>query len=276
MRSYENKTVVVTGGATGIGLALAKQFGLKGANIVIGEPRRERLDEAISILNSSNIEASGFEMDVTSSESVQALADFTWQRYGGAHTLINNAGIALDMQPMTNVPIDNLRRLFDVNFFGVWHGSAIFGKRMIDQGEPAAIYNVGSENSLFNAAPQIAAYIASKHAVRGLTEAMRDEFPDFIKVGLIVPGFVRSEIAPPDIAQFGMDTDDYAALVLDQIEAGQFYIVSHAYNVERFEPVHREISAAYAAYAPRYEGDEQFDFGHLMARLQAGDPSKDA
>ena len=267
MQDFRGKTAVITGGATGIGFALAKQFGAEGANIVIGEPRQDRLNEAVSALRLAGYEASAMAMDVTDPQSMEAFAAFAWEAYGAVHVLVNNAGIGLGPRSMVKQPLEDMRRIFDVNVFGVWHGSAVFGRRMIDQGEPAAIYNLGSENSFFNAVPKTAAYIASKHAVRGLTEAMRDEFPDFITIGLICPGFVKSELTPPPFGDLAMETDLFAAKTMEQIKAGAFYIVSHAYNVERFRPVHDEIEQAYAKYAPRYEGDEEYDVRTLLARV---------
>lgn len=267
MTSFKGKTVVITGGATGIGFALAKRFGAEGANIVIGEPRQERLKEAAAKFAELGIEASTMIMDVTDPDSVEAFANFAWATYGSVHVLINNAGIGSGMRGMTKVPLEDLHRVMDVNFFGVWHGSAIFGKRMIEQGEPAWIYNLGSENSFFNAVPKTAPYIASKHAVRGLTEAMRDEFPDFIRIGLICPGFVKSEMTASPFGEQAMDTDAFAAKVVEQIRAGEFYVVTHAYNIERIRPIHEEVEAAYGKYAPRYDGDEEYDVPILMARF---------
>lgn len=272
MTDYTGKTVAITGGATGIGFALAKQFGAAGAHIVIGEPRRERLDEAIAKLDAAGIAASATELDVTDPASMEAFADFAWYAPGTMHTLINNAGIGLGPRKMIEQPIEDMRRVFDVNVFGVWHGAAIFGKRMVEQGEPCAIYNLGSENSFFNAVPDTAAYIASKHAVRGMTEAMRDEFPEFVKVGLIVPGFVKSEMTQGNFGKLAMDTDRFAAEVFRQICAGEFYIVTHAYNIERIRPIHAEVEDAYARNAPRYDGDEEYDVPTLIARVLAQRP----
>lgn len=267
MKDFRNKTVAITGGATGIGFALAKQFGADGARIIIGEPRQNRLDEAVEALSALGIDARSTVMDVSDPASVEAFADFAWAQHGSVDVLINNAGIGLGMRSMTKTALEDVRRVFDVNLFGVWHGAASFGRRMTEQGTEAAIYNLGSENSFFNAVPKTAAYIASKHAVRGLTEAMREEMPDFISVGLICPGFVQSEMTPPAFASHAMHADKFAAIVMQQIRAGQFYIVSHASNMDRIAPIHAEIAAAYEAYAPRYEGDMEYDVRTLMAQL---------
>ncbi|MEM7460858.1 MAG: SDR family NAD(P)-dependent oxidoreductase [Pseudomonadota bacterium] len=269
MDDFKDKVAVITGGATGIGFGLAKRFGALGAKIVIGEPRQNRLDEALASLTELGIEAAAMVLDVGKPESMEAFADFVWETHGGAHVLINNAGIAIGRAPLPDVDLDDMRRLFDVNLFGVWHGAASFGKRMIAQGEPAAIYNVASENAFFNAVQNSAAYITSKHAVRGLTEAMRDDFPDFIQVGMIVPGFVASEMTKGS-EQLAMDADTFAEKVVTQIAAGEFYVVTHAYNIERIKPIHDEIEGAYARNAPRYDGDDEYDVPTLIARLSAG------
>ena len=270
--SFKGKTVAITGGATGIGFALAKQFGAEGASIVIGEPRQNRLDEAAKALSDLGIRVETTVLDVTQPDSVEAFADFAWKTFGKVHVLINNAGIGLGLKGMDTVSHEELHHLFNVNVFGVWYGASIFGKRMVEQGEPAAIYNLGSENSFFNAAPRMAAYIASKHAVRGMTEAMREELPDFISVGLICPGFVKSEMTPPPFGDEAMDTDEFASKVFEQIKAGRFYIVTHAYNMERIKPIHEEIEASFATYAPRYDGDEEYDVRTLIARFTAENP----
>lgn len=266
MQSFADRTVVITGGATGIGLALARAFGAEGARIVIGEPRTDRLADAEAALKARGIEAATKRLDVRDADSVEAFADFAWQTFGAVHLLINNAGIGLPPRRLTKLALEDLRHVFDVNVFGVWHGCATFGRRMIDQGIPAAIYNTGSENSFFNAVPKTAAYIATKHAVRGLTEALREEMPDFITVGLICPGFVQSEMTAGPLGAHAMDTDIFAASVVEQVRAGQFYIVTHPYNIERIRPVHAEIEAAYAAHAPRYDGDDEHDVRSLIAR----------
>jgi len=268
MQDFNGKTVAITGGATGIGFGLAKRFGSLGANIIIGEPRQNRLDEATATLTELKIKAAATVLDVGDPDSMQAFADFAWSTYGQVDVLINNAGIAIGRAPMVDTPLADMRRLFDVNLFGVWHGAAIFGKRMIDQGTPGAIYNVASENAFFNAVKNSAAYITAKHAVRGLTEAMRDEFPDHIQIGMIVPGFVASEMTAGS-EQFAMDADTFAEKVVAQIAAGEAYVVTHAYNIERIKPIHAEIEASYARNAPRYDGDDEYDVPTLIARLRA-------
>jgi NAD(P)-dependent dehydrogenase (short-subunit alcohol dehydrogenase family) len=211
---------------------------------------------------------------VTRPEQVESLADFAWDAFGHVDVIVNNAGIMLPNMPVIDTPLESVHGIFDVNFFGVWHGSAIFGKRFIEQGTPAAIYNVGSENSLFHGVPMAAAYVATNHAVLALTESLREEMPDFVDVGLICPGFVTSELGPPEAMAMGMDTDRFVALAMKQIKAGEFFIVSHAYNIERINARHDEVVKAYSTYAPRYEEDNEFDVRTLFEKLSSESASE--
>ena len=180
--------------------------------------------------------------------------------------MFNNAGIGFPQSPLIETEMDELHAIFDVNFFGVWHGCRVFGRRFIEQGSSAGIFNTGSENSLFNAVPNSAAYLASKHAVLGLTDNLREQLPEFINVGLIIPGFVDTGLTK-GIGHLAMDADKFASIALEQISDGQFYIVSHAYNMQRVEERYAEISQAFESYAPRYSGDEEFDVRHLLSRM---------
>jgi NAD(P)-dependent dehydrogenase (short-subunit alcohol dehydrogenase family) len=266
--NYDGKTVVITGGATGIGFAFAKAFGAEGATIVIAEPREQRLQQSVADLAELGIAASYFVCDVTDPEQVNALADYAWQQHSSVDLLINNAGIALARNPLPSMPLSDVHKIFDVNFFGMWHGAAAFGQRMIEQGSAAAIYNVGSENSFFSAVPNSTAYLASKHAILGMTEGLREDLPDFIDVGLIVPGWVRSEMGDPRSGHLAMDTDRFVAMALPQIKNGEHYVVSHAYNIEHINARHHAVSQAYASYAPRYEGDEEYDVRTVIKGMQ--------
>ena len=100
-----------------------------------------------------------------------------------------------------------------------------------------------------------------------MSTVLREETPDFIEVAFVVPGFVASEMTDPFGKGLTMDTDRYTAIAMEQLKAGEYYVVSHAYNMERITDRYEEISRAYAQYAPRYEGDEEFDARLLMARM---------
>jgi len=140
---------------------------------------------------------------------------------------------------------------------------------MIEQGTPASIYNVGSELSFFSSVPNATAYMATKHAILGLTEGLREEMPKFIDVGLVVPGFVGTEMHTAEAAALGMDADQFAALIMPQIRAGERFVVSHAFNIEHINARFEAISNAYSSYAPRYKGDEAYDVKTLINRRRS-------
>ncbi len=267
MQNFSGKVVVITGGATGIGLAFAKRFGTAGAKVVIAARRQNRIDEAVAELESLGFDAAGTTADVASLDDVEALADFAWERYGHVDVIVNNAGVGQDFASVIDVPLAVARSVIDINLFGTWHGCHVFGKRFVDQGTPAAIYNVGSENSLFNGMPLAGSYVASKHAVLAMTEALAEEVPDFIEVALICPGFVNTELGPPGSMDPAMDVERYVDIAWEQIVAGEFFVVSHAYNMERIKARHDRVAAVYGTYAPRYDGDDEFDVRTYFAAI---------
>ncbi len=265
MNDLRGKVVVITGAATGIGLALAKQFAGRGSRVVIAARRRDRLEAAANVLAQSGADVRVFECDVTERSQVEALADFAWNEFGRVDVLVSNAGVGPISSTVIDARREDVQRVLDINLFGVWNGVSVFGRRFLEQGTPAALYNVGSENCFFNAVPKGAAYVASKHALLAMTIALREEVPDFIEVGLICPGLVQSELSK-ETSQ-GVDTDQYAALVMQQILAGEFFIVSHSYNIVRINTRYAAVQRAYAKYAPRYEGDNAFDVRTLGRRF---------
>ena len=219
---FAGKTAVITGGATGIGFALAKKLGAAGARIILFEPRASRLEEAVAVLAGDGVDAKYLVGDVTRPEDVEALADFAWAENGRGDIIINNAGVSGGRQSVFDMDMAEARQLYDINFWGVWHGISTFGKRYRDDGQPAAIYTTASENSLFNALPRTGgAYVSSKHAVLGLMDVLRRDAPANIQLGVIIPGWVKSELSELQ-ADEAMDADEFAGIIVPQIEAGEF------------------------------------------------------
>ena len=210
-------------------------------------------------MESRGIEATFKVTDVAQPDQVEALADFAWNWRDHVDVIINNAGMMVPHCPVIDQPMEHIRQIFDVNLFGVVHGSRAFGRRFIEQGTPAAIYNVGSENSLFHGTPLNGAYVATKHGVFAMTQSLYEELPDFIDVSLICPGFVVSELGPEENMQHGMPTDEFIAIAMPQLKAGEFFVVSHAYNMVPITERYEMIKRAYEKYAPRYDGDQKYD-----------------
>jgi NAD(P)-dependent dehydrogenase (short-subunit alcohol dehydrogenase family) len=234
---------------------------------VIGEPRQNRLDEAVARLEKDGIAARAYQLDVTVAAELERFADQAFTAFGDVALVINNAGVGQKSGSVVDTSLEEMRRVMAVNFEGVWLGCKVFGERLIKQGTPAALYNTGSENSFFVAVEQAAAYVASKHAVLGLTDALRSELPNFIKVGMIAPGFVGSELIPEPMRQYGMPVDQFVEIVLPQILAGEPYAVSHGFNLTRIRERQQILADAYRAFAAASLEDDRYDVSSLLKRL---------
>lgn len=267
MKDFKNKVVVITGGATGIGFGLAKRFGQEGAIVVIAGLRENRLQEAVEVLKEKGVTTSYQICDVAREVDLIELEKSTRNLYGSVDILVNNAGIGGIQKSIFDISQAEIMDLMKVNFFGVWNGIRIFGKQMIAAGTPCAIYNVGSENSFFNAVIN-APYVSSKCAVLGLTKSLKDEAPEFMDVGIIIPGFVHTEIGPEVFMKMGMSPDEFVDKIVPQMKDGQFYLVGHSYNIVRITEEYEQVKAAYAKYAPRYDGDKKYDVQFLMEQLK--------
>lgn len=256
---WSPKSAVITGGASGIGLAIVRELAGSGCRIMLADLPGARLNDAVSELTQSGADVVGQACDVSDAAQVDALAEAAYERFGQVDLLINNAGIGGPSGRLADVDIAEARRHFDVNFWGVWHGCSSFAPRMSAQNEPCAIYNTASENALFCAMPKSAAYIAAKHAVLGLTENFREEMPPHVHVGTIIPGWVHTAIGPEQFMKWGMDGSDYAKIVVPQIIARERFVVSHSYNVVRKAERDDALADSFARNAPRKDGDEQYD-----------------
>lgn len=251
--SFTGQAAVITGGAGGIGAALGRALEASGAQVLLAD----------------HVGDGVFPCDVTDPAALEALAEEAWRRFGKVDLLINNAGIGSGGKRLWETSIEDARKVLEVNFWGVWYGCSAFAPRLAAQDHPSAIYNVASENALFCAVRKASAYIASKHAVLGLTESLRTELPPHVHAGTIIPGWVGTGINPPEVRQFAMDADRFANLILPQIAARERFVVSHAYNAVRMRERIEALDDAFARNAPRHDGDDAFDVPLFVERLRA-------
>ena len=132
MLDVTDRTVVITGGATGIGFGLAMAFGARGANVVIGEPRQARLDEAIMPVERQRHQGRAMPMDVTDPKQLSDFAEQAFAAFGEVAVVVNNAGIGQARGSVIDTPVEELQRVMAVNFEGVWRGCQEFGRRLIE------------------------------------------------------------------------------------------------------------------------------------------------
>lgn len=260
MKDYKDKVVVITGGATGIGKAMAEKFGTEGAKVIICARRENRLQEAVEELKAKGVDAYYKVCDVSRLEEVKAVADYAWNEFGHVDVLVNNAGITGSPSMIVDASEEIYERVFKINVLGMLNGIWAFGRRIIDQGTPAMILNVNSESGLYAPGPMIGFYSASKYAGKAISETLRMEVPEYIQVGCIFPGLVQTELGgSKEMTQIGMPADEFMDIIWPQIENGEFYIVSHPWGKDYSGENAEELSSIFDRYAPHFEGDNKYD-----------------
>lgn len=265
---FKPTSAVITGGASGIGLAIAARLAALGCRIVLADLPGDRLDSAVAVLTGQGLDVAGIACDVAYLPQVEQLAEAAFAHLGQVDLVLNNAGVGGPRGKLWDVDPQDARAHFDINFWGIWHACRAFAPRLAAQDCASAIYNTGSENSLFCAVPHTAAYIAAKHAVLGLTESLREDLPDHVHAGTIIPGWVHTAIGPDAVMRNGMAADRFAEIVVPQILARERFVVAHAYNIERIHERIDALDAAYAEHAPRYPGDDEYDVRSVIAKLR--------
>jgi NAD(P)-dependent dehydrogenase (short-subunit alcohol dehydrogenase family) len=236
-----NNVAVITGGASGIGLAAAMRFARLGMKVCIADLGTNRLAEAETKLASAAPDGAADIMvaavDVSRADDVSRLENAVRQRFGGTDILMNNAGI----QPGSTIfgPSENWQRVFAVNLWGVIHGTQIFAPHMIERGRPGLIINTGSKQGI-TTPPGSPAYNVTKAGVKAFTEALQHELRNIagsrISAHLLIPGFVftgltaRDRSEKPAAAWTPEQTVDF---MIERLGAGDFYILCPDNDVPR-------------------------------------------
>lgn len=266
MSEFDPKTAVITGGASGIGLATAKALIQRGVKVMIADLPSEKLEDA-----ARDIGAAQHPLDVREEAQWEALAQAAFEQLGSVELFFNNAGVGGPHGKLWEVDVSEARAHFDVNFWGMWNGIRAFAPRMIAQDTPSAIYNTASENSLFCAVPRTAAYIAAKHGVLGMTESLAEDLPAHVHAGTVIPGWVFTGIGEDRFMQHGMETQEYAAIIVPQMLERARFVVSHTSNLAHIDERTDALHAAYAANAfdDTADGAPDYDVRNFIARMQA-------
>ncbi|HEX5099335.1 MAG TPA: SDR family oxidoreductase [Polyangiaceae bacterium] len=183
LRPLNEQVMVITGASSGIGLATALAAADAGANVVIAARSADVLSRIVRELGAKGKRAVAVECDVSDAAAVEHVAEVAIREYGRIDTWVNNAGVSIYGR-LDEVSLEDQRRLFDVNFWGVVHGS-LTALRYLKQGHGGALINVGSEVSEA-VAPLQGTYSASKHAVKGFTDALRVEIEEVDKAPIAI------------------------------------------------------------------------------------------
>jgi NAD(P)-dependent dehydrogenase (short-subunit alcohol dehydrogenase family) len=237
----KDNVAVITGGASGIGLAAATRFAAMGMNVCIADLGIDALRAAEAKLSSvspaggANIMIA--RIDVSSRDELTTLESDVRQRFGGTDILMNNAGISPGAKMFG--PLENWRRLLAVNLWGVIHGTQVFAPHMIGRGRPGLIINTGSKQGI-TTPPGEPAYNVSKAGVKAFTEALQHELRNTdgcrISAHLLIPGHVFTGLTargrtekPPG----AWTPEQTIAFMIKSLEAGDFYILCPDNDVPR-------------------------------------------
>ncbi|ERF82411.1 SDR family NAD(P)-dependent oxidoreductase [Bradyrhizobium viridifuturi] len=247
-----NHVAVITGGASGIGLAAALRFAEAGMKVCIADLGDDRLKAAAAKLSSAAPGGAADIMtaavDVSRADAVAELEAGVAKRFGGTDILMNNAGI----QPGSAMfgPADNWQRILGVNLWGVINGTQAFVPNMIKRGRPGLIINTGSKQGI-TTPPGDPAYNVSKAGVKAFTEALQHELRNTdgckLTAHLLIPGFVftgltaRGRTEKPAGAWTAEQTVDF---MIERLEAGDFYILCPDNDVPRALDERRILWAA--------------------------------
>ena len=254
MDDLSGKTAVITGGASGIGLAMAHRFGAAGMNVVLGDVEEGPLDEAVAGLRVACVEVAGMKCDVTDADEVRALNRFTQEQFGNVHVLCNNAGVGSGGLIAEPDDLDMWRWVIDVNLWGVIYGCKVFLPAMIEHGEGAHIVNTASMAG-HASAPLMGPYNVSKYGVVALSETLSKEMlmtKSGVGVSVLCPAFVQTAIGSsrrnmpnalkvnqsPSAAgetqsaidrmiASGIPAADVADAVHDAVDGDMFWIITH-------------------------------------------------
>ncbi len=264
MQDLDGKVAVVTGGASGIGRAMAEVFRDAGMQVVIADIEPAALDVTAAALGVDAICT-----DVTKADEVQQLADAVVERFGTCHVLCNNAGVGGGGR-LHDLTLNDWKWVIDVNLWGVVHGLHAFLPMMLANAEGGHVVNTASMAGLFPL-PGAAPYSATKYAVVGISEVMREELRDTkVGVSVLCPGFVRTNIftsqrnrpeelrngepnssaraANDDLIRIvneaAMDPRLVAAEVLAAVRADTFWVITHPDLLEQARRSRDELFAS--------------------------------
>ena len=255
MKDFQGKVAVITGGASGLGRAMADRFAREGMHIVLADVEPDALARAEAEMKAAGAKVIGVRTDVSKAAEVEALAQKTLAAFGGVHLLANNAGVAEGGKVWDNTVAD-WEWVLGVNVWGVIHGVRVFTPIMLKQGSEGHIVNTASVAGLISP-PGMGIYCVSKHAVVTLTECLHHDLAqqtDKVKCSVLCPAYVPTGIAdsgrnrPAELsetrhktaADLALDASlkkavqsgklsaaDVAQKVFEAVREGRFYILTH-------------------------------------------------
>lgn len=245
MSSIKGKIVLITGASSGIGEATARLLAARGATVVLGARRLERLERLAASINEVGGLAICRTLDVTSREDTQAFVDFAERRYGRIDVIVNNAGV-MPLSRLDALKVAEWDRMIDVNIRGVLHGIAA-GLPLMQRQRSGQFINIASIGA-YAVSPTAAVYCATKYAVRAISEGLRQEVGGDIRVTLVSPGVTESELAKSisdDNARAVMDDFRRIAIPADAIARAIAFAIEQPADVDVSELIVRPTASPF-------------------------------
>lgn len=271
MEDLKGKVAFITGGASGIGLAMAEAFGREGMSVMLADIEAKALSAAVEELRAKQVRAEGVICDVGSRASLRAAALETIAKFGKVHVVCNNAGVGAG-GILGEVPESDWNWIVDVNLLGVVYGTEVFAPLIASHGEGGHFVNTASMAGMVSP-PGMEPYCATKFAVVAMSEGWAGQLAaQNIGVSILCPGFVKTRIhesrrnrqdsygpeskeAPAEFAASpvlsGIPVGPVAKRVVEGIKANDLYIFTH----------------------PEFRGAVQMRFARIMAGFDAADAS---
>ncbi len=256
MKDFKDKVAVVTGGASGLGLAMARRFAAEGMKLVLADVEEEALRKVETEFRKAGTPVVGIRTDVSRAQDVERLAEKTLATFGGVHLLCNNAGVGPGGVVWENTVAD-WEWVLGVNLWGVIHGVRVFLPIMLRQDADCHVVNTASVAGLLSV-PNMGIYCVSKHAVVTLTECLYHDLAQRnarVGVSLLCPAYVPTGIidsernrpallrnaqrvkTPEELAREEamrkavlsgkISAEQVAQMVFDAVESNRFYILTH-------------------------------------------------
>lgn len=253
MSQFSGKTAVISGGAQGIGLSIAKALGAQNMNIVLADIDQENLQKAASELQAAGVSVLTVVLDVADEAQWQAVGQQTLERFGKVHMVVNNAGVGGDSGSIESQNKKGWQWVLDVNLMGVVYGAKAIVPLIKQHGEGGWVINVASMAGM-TGVPYSGAYTATKAAVVALSESWAGELErKGIKVSVLCPAFVQTRIydsernrpeqyqtddwdvtsessfskRAKDMVENGIEVSIIGKRVVEALNAGELYIFTH-------------------------------------------------
>jgi NAD(P)-dependent dehydrogenase (short-subunit alcohol dehydrogenase family) len=241
MQQLRDRVAIVTGAASGIGLAVSEAFSGEGMRVLMADLDAERVRSEADRLAAGGAEVHPLELDVRDQDAMVAAGAAAVDRFGALHVAVNNAGV-VGRGYSWELSLEEWHRVIDVDLWGVIHGVRAFVPLILDSGDEGHVVNVASMAAV-QAHDRLAPYTVAKHGVLGLTDVLRAEFERMgapVGASVVMPGMIRTAMNPIG----SVEPSAVAANVVDAVRNNRAYVFTDDHSTPEVEARLRAILAA--------------------------------